>query len=536
MAGIREVSASADLGLRPDDRAMESTANAGRRISALYDTAASAKNDMGRRAASAIQDVGEVAVKFMDSRQISQGAAESAKTLAGLDAKWNETVKGADPNDPAVAAKFREEVVEPTLDKLRGGFTTERSQAFAESQIEHMRNHFVTKTSADMARLAGVAAKSNIETLTNQLSNAAISDPTSLKTSLGMVEHSIGAMVDASPNLKGADAAAMKIELTGASQAAIVKAAAIGAINANPEAGLKEFSSEKYSKYISGADVKALEQQAKAVQRAERVDETHKRTLEKQAKQDASDQREGEYFEKLHSGDPKQAGQVSAKAIASDWTLTPAARERMVGIVERETKPEAASKVSNATASDLISRLRAPSGDPRRIDSLEPVYDAYEKGQLNKSDLKFVRDEFVNLRSPEGQALGNEQEEFIKSVKPLIDKSNPMLGKIDQTGPQQVYNFKMDLRRKVDEYRKAGKDPRDLMDPSKPDYMGGPAALAPYQKTLQQSLQDTATALKRGSGAEPPPAAVTVTTRAQYDALPVGTRYIGKDGQPYEKR
>jgi hypothetical protein len=508
VANIREVTAPADLGLRPDDRAAESTANAGRRIAALYTQAGEAQADIGRRAAGVVADVGNVAVKYMEHREISQGAAESAKTLAGLDAKWNDTVKNSDPNDPAVAAKFREEVVEPALEKLKGGFFTEGGQKFGESQVESFRNHFVQKTTADMARLAGVAAKTNIETLTNQLSNAAINDPTSLKTSLGLVESSVGAMVDSSPNLRGVDGAAMKLELTASSQAAIVKAAAIGAINANPEAGLKQFSGPAYSKYISGAELKQLEAQAKTVERARRVDENYALQNQKLFKQEASDTREGDYLQKLHSDDPKERASVSAREISRDYTLTREARERMIGIVERETKPEAAAKVSNVTATDLISRIRAQSGDPRRIDSLDPVYDAYEKGNLSKADLKFVRDEFVNLRTPEGAALGNQQDEFIKSVKPLIDKSNPLLGKIDQSGPQQVYNFTMDLRRKVDEYRKAGKDPRDLMDPSKPDYMGSPAALMSYQKPLQQSLQDTARALRGGSGF---PAADTIT-------------------------
>lgn len=532
-----------DVGLQPSDRGVSSATSAASRIGGFYnqvadayDTVANLTRDTGNRVASTVRDVGGEAVKAAEHHEISVGAAASATALAGLDARWNDRVKNADPNDPTVAAQFRQEVVEPTLQKMRDGFMTEGGQKFAEAQVEQFRNHFVSKTSADMARLASVAAKQNIDTLTNQLSNAAISDSTSLKTSLGLVEHSIGATVDSSPNLRGADAAAMKLELTASSQTAIVKSAAIGAINANPEAGLKQFSSPEYSKYISGAELKQLEAQAKTVQRAQRVDEVHQRTLQNQAKEEASDAREGEYLAKLHSGDPKEMAQVSAKAISTDFTLTRSARERMIGIVERETKPEAAAKVSNLTATDLISRIRAPAGDPRRIDSLDAVYDAYEKGNLNKSDLKFVRDEFVNIRTPEGAALGTQQEEFIKSVKPLIDKSNPLLGKIDQSGPQQVYNFTMDLRRKADEYRKAGKDPRDLMDPSKPDYMGSPAALAGYQKPLQQSLQDTAASLRRGSGANPPAGPVSVTTKEQYDKLAVGTRYIGKDGQPYEKR
>lgn len=516
MPQIRELNAPSDLGLRPDDRAAESTAGAGRRIAGSYSQIAEAKsavakatNDFGRSLSGGLVDAGTVAVKYMEHQEISKGAAESAKTLYSLDEKWNSWVKGADPNDPTLAAKFREEVIEPALEKMKDGYNTEGGQKFGESQVQSFRNHFFAKTTSDMARLAGVAAKQNVETMTNQLTNAVMSDPTSLRTSLDLADKSIGAMVDSSPNLKGADGSALKITLVENAKKEIVKAAAIGAINANPEAGLKQFSGPEYSKYISGTELKQLEQQAKTVERGNRVAENYALHNQKMFKQEASDAKEGTYLEKLHSDDPNERASVNAREISKDYTLTREARERMIGIVERETKPEPAAKISNATASDLISRIRAPSGDPRRIDSLDPVYSAYEKGELTKADLKFVRDEFTNLRTPEGQALGSQQDEFIKSVKPLIDKSNPLLGKIDQSGPQQVYQFTMALRKKVEEYRRAGKDPHDLMDPSKPDYMGSPAALAGFQKPLQQSLQDTAKALRTGGSGFP--AADTIT-------------------------
>jgi hypothetical protein len=368
-----------------------------------------------------------------------------------------------------------------------------------------------------MATLAGVAAKSNINSLTNQLSNAAISDPSSLKTSLGLVEHSIGSMVDSSPTLRGVDAGKLKSELTDAAQAAIVKAAAIGAISANPEKGLKQFSGPEYSKYISGVELRQLEQQARSVERAQRVDENYRRKNNELAKEETSDARESEYLQKLHSDDPKERSAVTAHAIANDFNLTRQARERMINIVERETKPETAAKISNAEATDLISRIRAPEGDPRRITDLNPVYEAYEKGKLNKSDLKFVRDEFTSMRTPDGAELGAQQDEFIKGFKSSITHANSLLGKLDPSGDQKLYEFTRNIQKKVAEYRKAGKDPRDLFDPAKPDYMGSQAALAPYQKSLKDSMESMAERMRSSMEASPPPA----------PAAPKPTRMVG---------
>ena len=492
MPNIREVTPPGELGLRPDDRAQEALANSGRRIAALYGTAAEAQNDVGRRAASAINDVGTVAVKYAEHQEISKGAAEAAKTLSGLDEKWNETVKNADPNDPTVALKFKEEVLEPTLEKLGGGPITEGGQRFAEAQVQKFRNHFDAKTSSDMATLAGVAARKNIETLTNQLSNAALSDPTSLKTSLDLVEHSIGAMVDSSPNLKGVDGAKLKMDLAQSSQAAIVKAAAIGAINANPEAGLKRFSGPEYSKYISGTELKQLEQQARTVERARRVDENYALQNQKLIKQEASEAREGEYLTRIYSGDPKDAAKVSTKEIAADMTLTREARERMIGIVERQLKPETDSRLSAQTFVGLMRNLREPNADPEAV--MAKAWDARladpgKPGSLSEKDFNQMRAEIVARKTPEGQALERDRGQFFKQYAGAIAGRfyDPV------TGSPKLYAAEMDARRVEADLRKKGLDPHLAYDPQSEYFLGKPGRLAKWAGSMQSDLETRAT-------------------------------------------
>jgi hypothetical protein len=423
--------------------------------------------------------------KWAENREVSKSAADSAKTLAGLDQKWNETVKSADPNDPTVANKFREEVVEPTLQALRDGPITEGGQRFAEATAQRFRNHFFEKTTSDMARLAGVAARQNIETLTNQLSNAALSDPTSLKTSLGLIEHSVGSMVDSSPNLGGADAARIKMELSFDAQKAIVKAAAVGAISANPDEGLKRFSSPEFSKYISGADLKALEQRAKEVQRADRVEQNYARTIQKQEKQEASDAKEGEYLQKLHSDDPKEQAQVSTRAIVNDFTLTREARERMVGIVERKTKEETPSRVSSSTFVNLLRDLRATDVDTDAVMSKAweaRLKDPGTEGSLSEKDFNQFRAELVARKTPEGAALEKDRSAFFKNyAQSIVGRDyDPVIGS------PKLYAAEMDARRMEADLRKQGKDPHTLYDPSSPDFFG--KRVGKYSGSMQVDL------------------------------------------------
>jgi len=524
MANIRELQAPGDLGLRPDERAAESTAGAGRRIAGLYGQAAEAGADTGRRIAAAVVDVGNVAQKFMEHREISQGAAESAKTLAGLDAKWNDTVKNADPNDPTIATKFREETVEPVLEKLKSGFMTEGGQRFAESHVEQFRNHFVEKTSADMARLARVAVGQNIETLKNELSNAAINDPTSLKTSLGLVESSIGAMVDSSPNLKGVDAAGMKLELVGSTQKEIVKAAALGAIAANPEAGLKQFSSPEYSKYISGAELRQLEQQAKSVQRAAKIEENYALQTQKMQKQDVSDAREGQYLQKMTSDDPQERASFNPKAIANDFQLTREARERMLSMAERSTKPETDAKISRATSVELFNRMRNDdNADPVKMKNW--IDDAYSAGNLSWGDRTSLIKEVEDRKTPEGLALAQDRAQFFKQYAGAIAGKfyDPVVGS------PKLYAAERDARRVEQDLKQKGLDPHLAYDPSSEYFIG--KKVQKWSGSMQGDLGDKAAAAASPASNGPPPSLRGIAslsyspTRKQYRDDTTGTIY-----------
>ena len=437
--------------------------------------------------ANAITDAGRVAVDFATNREINRGAAEAATTLSTLDQEWNDTIKKADPNDPSVAAKFREERVEPVLEQLKGGFFTEGGQKFAEARVEQFRNHFVSKTSSDMATMAGIAVRQNITTMTNQYSNMAISDPTSVKTSLAAVEASVNHMVDSSPTLTGPEAARVKAEVLQASQEAIVKAAALGAINANPEAGLKQFSGPEYSKYLSGADLKAMEQQAKYVQRAERVDESYRRTIEKQQKRDKSDAVENDYLGKLYSGDPVEAGKVNTKAIATNPDLSREARERMIGIVERQTKAETPTRVSSQTFVGLLREMRTQGADMDAV--MTKAWDARLKdpgteGSLSERDFNQFRQEVIARKTPEGEALEKDRGQFFKNyAASIVGRGyDPVMGS------PKLYQAEQDARRFEADMRKQGKDPHLLYDPSSEYFIGKPGMLQKWQGSMQGDL------------------------------------------------
>lgn len=523
-------------GLRPTETGVEATAAAARRSGAFFNQAASGREevaratqrlgsevasagaDAGRMFGSALKDVGKVAVDYMDHREISHGAVGYAGLNDALTQKWNDTAKNADPNDPTVAAKFREEVLEPELEKFRDGFNTERSQQWAETRIERLREHMYSKTAADMSTLAGQAVAVNVQQTSNALSNTAMRDPSSVPHLLETIDHSVGEIVDSSPNLKGADAGRAKSALTEKMKEGIVKAGAIGAIQngGDPDAIAAAWGA-KYPQYINGAELKQLSAAATRENSYRRTDENVARVNQDRIRKEASEGRRGQYIEDLYSGDPQKVSAITARAISRDPLLTVQDREHLIGVLNRELKPETSAKVSNASYVDLLGKIRAG-----EITDVGAIYDARTADKINRADFNQLLKDFTDFRSPEGERVGKAEEQFITAVKPLIDKSNPLMGKIDQDGPLNLYRMRMDIKAKVEEYRKANKDWRDLFDPSKPDFMGRPEALTPYQKPLQQSISDSARRLGGGGTTTPatpreaPPARKTNETPAQY--------------------
>jgi hypothetical protein len=72
-----------------------------------------------------------------------------------------------------------------------------------------------------------------------------------------------------------------------------------------------------------------------------------------------------------------------------------------------------------------------------------------------------------------------------------------------------MYLLERDLDRRIGQSVKAGKDPLDLFDSSKPDYAGTPEALARYRTTVREAVEESARRLQpaaaSGASAAPPP-------------------------------
>lgn len=279
---------SPDISLRPTEEGINTIAGNARRVGAFYNQgagaleslASSVKNafgSIGRALGSGIAVAGEEGVNIQTHDQISHGSAVASDMFVNLEKQWNDTVKNADPNDKSVAAKFKEQVLQPQLDKFAENFTTEKSQQFADGIINRYRQHFDTKTAADMSSMAGIAAKQNAQKTINSLSSAVYLDPSSLDTAIDSLKHSAEHIVGSSPTIDAETGARVTAELNQKGIESLVKSAVTGMIAKNPNVDLDAIQ-KKYGDYINGGELKMFQKQAQTEARKNALVE--KQTLE----------------------------------------------------------------------------------------------------------------------------------------------------------------------------------------------------------------------------------------------------------------
>jgi hypothetical protein len=495
------------LGLNPTEIGVDATAAAARRIGATFNQRAGGFDELarnteglgnfkgqllreeGRDVASDITTAGDVAVQYEDHQQISHGAATFAQLTDDLTNKWNDFAKNSDPNDASAAAKFRETVLEPALENFSEGFSTENSQKWAESHVAALRQHMFEKTSADMSTLAGIAVQKNIKQAATSMSNTAITDPSAVPFLLGNVDHSIGGMVDSSPNIRGVDAARAKATIGEDTKAQIVKAGAIGAIqkSGNPEATADEWI-KKYPTYINGDEAKMLAGNARQQIRARNYDFESNRRRDKEIATDKSAEATNQYIIDVRSKDQRLANDPTAQKILNDPTLLKQDKTNLLNLIDRQLKPETDARLSQQTFVGLLRDMRAPDADPDKI--MQKAWDARltdpgKPGSMSESDFNQFRQEVIARKTPEGAALERDRTMFFKNYAGAI--AGPTYDPV--TGSPALYAAEMDARKKEAAMRAAGKDPSIIYDPSSPDFFGKPANVQRFKSSMQDQLR-----------------------------------------------
>lgn len=480
--------------------------------------------ELGESIGGAIAAAGKPAqalyVRQVVQPEISQGGAVGAGLVNSLTQEWNNLAKNSDPNDGSIADTFTQKVMEPAFQKFMDGFKTSEGKAWAQSQIDRYRNHFLTTTLSDTASRAGVAASMNLRDTTNYATNAAYNDPTAIDFNL---ENLREAWKAAKTNL-GVDAvtgAKFDAEM-GTKEKEVILAGLKGFADRDPTQFKADIAAGKYSKYDKWLDADAKLMLGKYADVGENLEASKAAAAEtKQARLDREnvDKAVNALYTNFTTTSPNGGYHVDpeaydvAKEIAqmrgAESGLFPSINNALKAI-EADERARISRTSDPSIRADFLSRAYLPVGNPGKLSYLE-VSSMRAQNLLSTQDYALFNS-IIGKNDPKATAAFKDFEAWTEKYKGFVLKSTGIMGGGD---PQQAQKWAEFQQNKWTEYQAnlgAGMSPtkaKEALDTSTFQ------DLSRYQVGFSQTLQNLTSSAK-GTPPSPlpptiPPPTATVT-------------------------
>jgi hypothetical protein len=213
----------------------------------------------------------------------------------------------------------------------------------------------------------------------------------------------------------------------------------------------------------------------------------------------------GKQLERAITGDPD----LDSNSVR---TLTLFAEHRADELVK------GANKSHEPTKRDLWLRVYAPDGAPNKIYNHTDIVAAVAAGRLNTTDANALMAGVAGQKDENGRAFGTRLQGRLMTVQAVMRGSPEYANQPELSAAIQL-EMVAQVEKKAAAMRAANQDPSVLLDPDHKDSYFKPGI-----------VKSVAEDVKRRAAADLPQA-VTVTTQAEYDALPPDTPYVDSKGQ-----
>jgi hypothetical protein len=389
-------------------------------------------------------------------------AAGLATTQADLDLQWENAKKGADPTSPDFAEfsdNFITKVVDPAIDALGNGVTTNTVQRQLRETQAKLRGKYRVQTTLDQAALSGAQAEQNIITLGRVQADSVYTKPETLDISIGIVDHAIKGLIAAGMDRAGA------LELQRTLNAGIAESAFKGAANINPDAAVKALDAGKYAEYVPQVTQDEMRKYAEMQKESVEVDKRRAEADKRQAKEDAAFVANQEWSSAIIANPTK----VDPRAIARDPRLSGEQMRAITNFQDEELR-----------------KLKGEAGDENRGPGFWSAYDRVFQGGFKSTDeIYAMARKGGTLTLPDADKLaglwrgrqdrtraGNYEDERLKSFFDgmRLKLTRSQFGQPIAGGDERARRFYYDKTKQID--NRGDKSIDQLIDPESPDYLG----------------------------------------------------------------
>lgn len=464
------------------------------------------QQEIGQVIGGAVAGAGRVADnaynKFVVQPEVAKGGAVGTGLVNSLTQSWNDLAKNADPADGSIAKNFTEKTLEPALAKFIDSFQTPAGKEWAIKQAQNYRDHFQSMLLADTTSRAASAAVITHNETTNNLSNLAAADPTSLDFALAQSAE-LWKNTKANLGLDGAKAAALDVAHQAADKE-LVGAALKSLADRNPTQFIKDLASGKFSqydKYLGADDKLTIRKYAEAAEKTKAVDasaaDAARVRAEKAAVDKATNDIYANYFivgddNSVHikDGFAGAALQIGAMPGATETTVT-----SIIAAGRAITNDERA-RVNRTSDPDVFhdfsARAYLNDNDPNKL-KIQEIYQARGANQISNADFAFFNSA-VTKKDPVVAEDRKVFDQWYGGMKGFIDKSN-LFSQDSPEAKERAAQFARDKWSEYEAARAAGVDRQKAL-------VGLEKNLAAYQVSSGSSITSLT---NRAAGTPPSP-------------------------------
>ncbi len=436
--------------------------------------------------AKARQEVTDAAVELSRFNASAAHELQQAKTSGAMD-------------DDSYTEQFMARI-STNLDSVGQKFETAQGRQAWERGSAATQAHYLVSAGELQSQMAGVKAVAQYKDFVSSSSNAVMANPFDFER----VEQSAADVINDPRGVFSRIPAEKRDELALATKQQLAQSAVQGIIRMDPSLGMEVLTKGRYDSYLNPDSKHSLMTEAR-VGMAGQEAEARRQEAEAERQRKKEVEQTNQQMVELYATNSLDISTVLSSKLPATGD---GSKEHWINMIKAQNKitQEAPIKRDPGTFIDVLQGVR--NGTITSEQQIEQKFmDSAHLGVgITWEDTKQLRQELKDLRTPEGEKLGAQVKSFTEAFAPQIDKSNPVMGKIDFRGKAKLYEFNTMVMDKVNEYKQQGKDPRTLMDPKSPDFLGSPETINQYKTTMQDSIKEMSENMRRGQATKPPSA------------------------------
>jgi hypothetical protein len=475
-------------GITPSDKGIEGAELAGRRIGQFY-------HQLG----DTVKSVGDAVENHVAVMETSEVFKTSADVEYNIRKQWEQqSAVPENRNNPHFGDLFMAQVVSPILDQWGQGVSTDRGKLLVAERKAEIRNNIFRDVAAGQSAMDFAHYQDNKLSFLNTLSAQLIDNPTQQGFTNAqalwqqfltentahipdpeMREHAMAS------DLQEGNTQLALARYRGANEASTKQIGETGDPTKSPAYSqteddiAKRFGFQYLSPELQQAVIREHDE---AVQRGKELFNTADAA---QRKKDSDDfdaallPIETSLFQNNGAGGVTMAVTPQALEAVQRAAQMPGAKqhpekiEALLNAMHTATQDKLAGK-ETVTDHGTFVQLSSEIGSSSNPLTTTEVDKAYAQGKLAEEDYHFLRTSAVDSKqsAPKAVHAFTELNQWLARIKPMIDKSNPLLGNLDQTGVQNFSYFSWDATQKLKQMIAAGYDPEHALtmmtDPRNP--------------------------------------------------------------------